>query len=413
MTTFKIGALCSLINHPYNINNTNVKISALAQMTPPIMVISEILNPDDKFDTESGEKKQQQLKCIFYSHKTNKYESFWFYTTQLKLIGNSSEEPNLQNDEFSKNDINLLAIGIKYLRSSNITELKSNFILKQVVLKSCDLELGKKKTTFEEEDSRAKSKISAHLDFLPPVMTVIDVKLNDDKIKYDDKNGNQKKIATNFLVKCKWFNSNSSTFSEDFLPIESLDIIDLNSSMVKEISECISEKKLIEFTYGSTIILDSGIELKQTFIQPIELIFNHYKYKLKYYDFFKSTYSEEDVSKISMKKLLNSEDFVTNQTPRYDSVKLDFVTTDNFEFNIEEFYRITYKDAHDRISKRVIYVKDFIKNKVIIADCLLRNGEERHFQTKKENVLKIEELDQSIFNKKSKSVIQENSGKQH
>ena len=50
-----------------------------------------------------------------------------------------------------------------------------------------------------------------------------------------------------------------------------------------------------------------------------------------------------------------------------------------------------------RITKRVIHITDFVKGKVIIADCLLRKGEIRHFKTGKESVLKIEELDQDLF----------------
>lgn len=397
MTAFKIGSLCSLINHPYTLENTNVKISALAQMTPPIMVIVEFLTPDFNFDTESGDKKKKQVKCIFYSHKTNKHETFWFNIDQLKLISDNSFAAKLQSKELSENEKNMLEIGIEYLKTLSIKEIKDQFLLKQVVLKSCDLELGKKKTTFEEEDSKAKSKINAHLDFLPPVMTVIDVKVNDEKIKYDSKNGNQKKIASNFLLKCRWFNPNSSTFSEDFLPIESLDLVELNSELLKEINDCINDKKLIEFTYNCPLELSSGIDIQNTFIQPIELIFNHYKYKLKYYDFLKSVYSEVDLFEVTIDDLKDSEDFVIGKTPRYDAAASDFLTTNNFEFTISQFYRITYKDAQDRVTKRVIYITEFIKNKVVIADCLLRNGEERHFQVKKENLLRIEELDQTFF----------------
>jgi hypothetical protein len=143
--------------------------------------------------------------------------------------------------------------------------------------------------------------------------------------------------------------------------------------------------------------LDSKLELRQTLIQPTELIFNHYKYKLKYYDFFKSVYLEVDIFKIINMNFIDLEDVVIHRTPRYDVAKSDFITVDNFVFNISEFYRITYKDAQDKISKRIIYVTDFIKNKVVIADCLLRNGAERHFNLKKESILKIEELDQKIF----------------
>ena len=389
MTSFKIGSLCSIENHPYTINTANIKISALAQMTPPIMVVTEILNPDDKFDSDSGDKKNKQLKCIFYSHKTSKYENSWFDINQLKLIYQREIQP--------ENEDNVIKTGIKYLKNFSIQQIKDEFLIKQVLLKSCDLELGKKKTTFEQDDFKTRSKINAHLDFLPPVMTVIDVKLNEEKIKYDAKDGTQKRIASNFLLKCKWFNPNSSIFSEDFLPIESVDIVKLDIANIEMINNCINENKLFEFSYDTPIKLESGLTLNHTFIKPIEITFNHYKYKLKYFDFFIGLYSEMDVENIIIKNIKNHEDIILNKIPRYDKSQSDFISTDDFTFNINEFYRITYKDVQSRITKRVIHITDFVKGKVIIADCLLRKGEIRHFKTGKESVLKIEELDQDLF----------------
>ena len=77
---------------------------------------------------------------------------------------------------------------------------------------------------------------------------------------------------------------------------------------------------------------------------------------------------------------------------------MKFVTIEGDVFIVNQFYRIVYKDAQDRITERVIYITDFIKNKVLIADCLLRNGEERHFKIHKDNLLKIEILEQDFFN---------------
>lgn len=413
MSNFIIGSLCSIKNHPFTVNNTDITISALAQMTPPVMVITEILNPDYKFDTDSRDENKMQLRCIFYSHKTGKYESFWFNSNQLKLIFQENTQLDdrvmIENVDFSENDKELLQSGIKHLKGSNIKLIKNLFLQKQVVLKSCDIELGKKKTTFEEENLKAKSKINAHLDFLPPVMTVIDVKCNEEKIKHNSKDGKQKKIMSNFQLKCKWFNPNLNTFSEDFLPIESVMMINMDNSIIEELSRCIIEKKLFEFSYDIPLVLECGNELHRTLIQPIELTFNHHKYHLKYYDFFKSAYDKTDVSKIDIRELMNLNVIISNKLPRYEK-DFGFLTTDEFVYKTGHFYRITYKDTQDKISKRVIYVLQYVVDKVIIADCLLRDGAERHFKPSSSNILKIEELYQSLFD--LKKGLSQNSNRQ-
>lgn len=397
MFTLKIGSLCSTLNHPYTFNNSNVKISGLAQMTPPIMVIIEILNPDFKFDSESGELKKQQVKCAFYSHKSNKYESLWFMSDQLKLISSQPLEEGTDDPKISENDNALRNSGIAYLKDFNLKELKLDYINKRVIFKSCDIELGKKKITFEEQQGKERIRTSAHLDFVSPVMTVLDVKLNDEKIKYDGKTGYQKKITSNFLVKCKWFNPHSNAFSEDFLPIESIEIVESQTEILEKLN--INEKILIKHPHSITL-RSSNLKVDFTFIQPLELVFKHYKYVLKYKDLLRSSYDEVELNRIGVEEFYEPkyiENFVTRKTPRYNKTDSKFEIPEEFAFVIGEFYRITYRDAQENVTIRIIYVTDFEIGKVLIADCLFRNGEQRHFKPTKENLLKVEELNQDFF----------------
>ena len=52
MSNFQIGDLISLKNHPYSLNQ-KTKIGANALMTPPLMVVTEILK-QNKFNPDSG-----------------------------------------------------------------------------------------------------------------------------------------------------------------------------------------------------------------------------------------------------------------------------------------------------------------------------------------------------------------------
>lgn len=395
MKKIKIGDLYSLKNHPFELNLTDVKISALAPMTPPILVVSEILNSPKEFDPETGVEKQKQIKCIFYSHKSHRFEDIWFDINILKEI---AKEEEVENTVDTNGEIKTsTSFKIEYPKSLSIDFIKEKFLHKQVILKSCEYELGKLKSTFIKTDNKSSQKINAHLDFLPPVLTVIDVKINDEKLNYNTKTGNLRKLASIFLLKCKWYNPSSGSFSEDFIPIETVKIIKTESSL-QNISNLIRDKEFIKQNLKDSIILENGLQLNHTYRQPLELIFNHYKYKLKYYDFFKSITSEMDLSEFVIDddsaKLV---DFIIKKVPEYDSNNEKFNSVNEFDFDERKYYRITYKDTFDRITVRIIYIKKFVPKKIIIADCLLRNGEERHFRVSDSSILKIEVLEQKYF----------------
>lgn len=402
MTKIKLGELYSLKNHPFEIDVTDVKISALAQMTPPVLVVSEILNSQKEYDTESGKEKFKQVKFIFYSHKTHKFENFWIDINHVKKIEKSNVEIVLEKNEeiktFKENGVK--SDIVNYPKSTSLDELKDKFLNNQVILKSCDYELGKIKTTFVKTDNKSSQKLNSHLDFLPPVLTVIDVKLNDEKIGYNAKSGNLKKIASNFLLKCKWFNPVNCCFSEDFIPIETIQIVEKNDSL-NIISELISKKIFFRNIFENHIKFESGQVLDHSYIQPLELIFNHYYYKLKYFDFFKTKYSEINLSKLNInnvEEFIDLSDLVIDKIPEYKISIEEFISVREFTFERGEYYRITYKDLQERITKRVILVKEFIPEKIVIADCLLRDGEERHFRiVEGGGILKIEVLDSKYF----------------
>lgn len=406
MTKIKIGDLVSLKNHPFSLGSDNVKISALASMTPPIFVVSEIMNSIKEFDGETGEEKPKQVKCLFYSHKSHKFENYWFNVKQLKLISRFDWEYNEEdknNDLANKKgelntslDSNLSDIGIEYPKSVLLNDLKYHFLNQQVILKSCDYELGKTKTTFSKIDNKSSQKVNSHLDFLPPVLTVIDVKLNDEKISFNTKSGNQKKITSYFLLKCKWYNPLLGSFSEAFIPIETVKVVPETNSL-DLVSDFITSKAFFRQEFDNHIVLNCGIVIDHSYIQPTELIFNHYKYKLKYYDFFKNKFSEIDLLEIDFDgENIELSDLITERIPEYHTKLQEFTNVKDFVFEKDQYYRITYRDLQDKITRRVIYVKEFIKDKVIIADCLLRDGEERHFRLDG-GILKIEVLESKFF----------------
>ena len=287
----KLGDLCSLKNHPYEKDVKKVQISAFASMTPPILVISEILNPPKEHDIETGLPKSKQVRGIFYCHKNHRFESIWVNLRELKLIKENELITNSKgNDKEFGNEEEVITRGFilqKFPRSSSLESMKEKFLNKQVILKSCDLELGKLKTTFSQTDSKPSQTVKAHLDFLPPVLTVIDVKINDEKITFNPKSGNLKKISSAFLLKCKWYNPLQGSFWEDLIPVEAVDVVDI-ATTVEQVSRLIDTKEFIKQDLKEELVLESGVILQYTYRQPTKLVFKHYKYLVIYYDFFLS-----------------------------------------------------------------------------------------------------------------------------
>lgn len=403
MMKIRLGNLYSLKNHPYEKEVENVKIAGYASMTPPILVISEILNPPKEHDIETGIPKSKQIKGIYYCHKNHKFESLWVNVMELKLIrenAGSDDEDEIEIATADSEEIRTNGLGLqKYPKSISLEEIKKSFLHQQVILKSCDLELGKLKTTFQSTENKPSEKTTAHLDFLPPVLTVIDVKPNEEKITYNPKSGNLKKISSVFLLKCKWYNPLSGSFSEDFIPIEAVDIVE-NVDTVDHVSRLLISKEFIKQPLKENIELESGKKIRYTYAQPIKLIFKHYKYLVKYYDLFRSQICEVSLSKFIVDDdSLKLQDLILHKIPEYDGLTQTMSNVEDYTFIIENFYRITYRDIHNTITVRIIFIKKVIPKTIIIADCLLRGGNERHFRFKEESLLKIEVLDQSYFHK--------------
>lgn len=392
----RLGDLYSLKNHPYSIDSNKIKIAGLATMTPPIMVISEILNSPKQHDIETGLIKSGQVRCMYYCHKNHKFENLWFSMSDIKLIDEDNTKGTDRDDQINEEIVTKNVVLNKFENPSIIEEIKNKFLNKQVILKSCDLELGKLKTTFSQTEYKSSDKITAHLDFLPPVLTVIDVKLNDEKKSFNPKSGNLKKIYSVYLLKCKWYNPLSGSFSEDFIPIETvqeIQIIDLNP-----IKEAINKKYIYRYDLSKDILVESQKSLKHIYVQPLEIIFNHYKYEVRCYDIFRDKYAKIDLYNFVLgEDFLTIDDFIMEKIPEYIKDLEDYTKVQDYIFEKNNFYRIIYRDLQGNTTKRIIYVKEFIQNKVVIADCLLRKGEERHFRIDDSAILKLEVLNQNFF----------------
>lgn len=257
MESFKIGDIVSSNQHPYFETYQESIISGEHLMTPPMMVVVEVLLIlKNEHSEESGEKILEEgmanCKCIWFSSKTYQFEDHWFYSNQLKHI----KEKKRNSDEIE------LKVGAT------------------VSLKTIKLELKKKKSSLSVEhsynESKDKKSITSLLSFVSPVMQVLQIKKTESKeIKFDMKSGKQKRFYPKTEVKCKWFNPSADKFTEKFLPLEVLLVLPM-----------IGNKKIDEI---NMVIYNRGILVtEQTLFRPSAIYFRSGFYLLSGFDFIKN-----------------------------------------------------------------------------------------------------------------------------
>ena len=382
MDKLNIGDLVSLKSHPFNIFNESL-IGAFVDNTPPIMVISEVLK-SNSYDTESEEvdtetnkvkKLPNQYLCYFYSSKTSSFEKHWFKQNEIKKI-DSDIETNQEKVTKTEDKVSLL------------NKYKDNL----VVLKSADLELSKKKTTWSRTKEEDINKTQAFLEFLSPVMTVIDVVENQNfnKDRVNPKNGEIKRESCKFLLKCKWFNPIKQTFSEEIIPYKILQLVEFNSNKIESMENGINTKNVFQLIEKDLNISleNSRYSFNKYIIELKEVVIQNHLMKI----FYKNLINNKIESKIIENlEIIDSEkefkQFVDSEFPNYSNS--EYNNPLKLEWQKDKFYKIDYLDKKGKFTTRIITnckVEEFETEddekdvKFVIANCLLRDGKIRHFR---------------------------------
>lgn len=356
---YKIGDILVLKNHPFFTNQTNITLQGDASFTPPLMIVIEVLNDykflNDKSEYDEGtgfiKPNPNQVRCLFYSHKTHKFESSnWFPTFQLRKV-------DIETDTIKETDTKEL-------------------LGKSVILRTWKTEIDKKKSTLKQSSfsgNKENTVTTAHLSFLPPVMTIIGFKKAEDikESNYDKKTGNKKREISNFQLKCKWFNPQTDSFSEDFFPVEALTILpEIDTSIIE---------KLAEMQY---FVFEN--ETKRLLAKPLELFFNHCYYELRYFDFISNLEERIEVTKL-VGNVTPVGSFFTEIFPKIEVEQNDNDATikakitkqkyKEFEKSDGKYFRMKYEDSNKNITTRTICNISKINELYFKADCKLRNAE--------------------------------------
>lgn len=376
MNKYQIGNLVSLKNHPFSLNS-DTKIGANALMTPPIMVVTEILY-QKKYNSDSEEKENlpMQVLCTFYNSKNSSYERHWFKANEIIEIIKEEELEGIEKKDMS---------------ADNHSSLKTNYNNNLVVLLSADAELGKKKISWSKDKDDEKFRIESYLDFLPPVMTVLDIVENDKFLKdrRNSEDGELKKDSSKYLLKCKWFNPTKQTFSEELIPYKIVEKVSVDFDKLEVIKAGISGENLFKIPKEIQLEASKKTIFNFSLVEIKDIILLNHRVKILYKDLLLNKVESSFLEKIDLvKSNLRFEDIIGEKYPDYSSRSYNNIH--NLQWEINKFYKINYIDKKGRFTSRIITncektefeTEDGEKEIFIIANCLLRNGHIRHFKLK-------------------------------
>lgn len=354
------GTLMSYITHPYNQNLTSVKISGNPEYTSPILVIKEV--KDKSFDSSSGRDNGHQLNCIYYSSVEGKFVEKWISNKLVSAITYSTNNL-LENINF-KNELEQKGSDLTIRNYEKL--IKDSYISKKVVLKSVDIELTKIKVNRTKENGELVE--TNHLEFLPPVMSIIGFRWIDDKNKFCSKTG-----LPLIELKCNWYNSKLKIFSELHFTCETLftikEAVELSGAdLLKEISESLETNRMYSLRLEKPFDLevedainDPKIKICNSIATSQAMIFKHYFYLMSYYDLVEQ---KKNTIKIdSVFSSLNDSDFYGQKFPGYKSGRNSKVT--DCDFKISDYFLINYTDTFGNFTRRIIKIlatSIYIKN---------------------------------------------------
>ena len=379
----------------FNTNNfidSSILIGANHEYTSPFLIVYEVKK--EKYHSSiSNINLGSIVHTIYYNSKAGKFERKNFNSNALNYVNIKSSEDKSSEDKSSEHILTSIEINNIDLDKFE-SEFYNNYYNKLVILKSVDLELKKRAIKETNDLDNAKFTTSAHLEFLPPTMTIIGYKFSDEKKKICEDTGDIK-----LEFKCKWYNSATKIFSEEFLPYQVLALIKNHEELNKKIKllpELIKSKKIIQIALENPIVFKNregeptGEEISYELLKPHSIAFYHYYHQLLVKLLFSDKIRKQKIE-IDY-KICNDVFGVKYQK---DEDKISF-----YVFIPNEYYLIKYKDKNNNITKRIIRVNNiyslvifndmqpisneqisqYYNNLKVEANCLLRRGEIRNFR---------------------------------
>lgn len=326
-----IGAIVALKSHFYSQDNDteNVYLTGEPLLNSPLMIVVEVLQETKGQSGVSKRKESDQVpnyryKCMWYSSKQHQFLEVWISPDFLKLIVPYDQTTDI-SDQYSQPGIT-------------------------VEFRTAQIELGKKKSTLQKSLKEEEGyKITAHLSFVSPILQVIDVKENTStSSKIDTKKNHGAKLASNYLIKCRYYNPVSDKHSEVFIPIEALSLVINDDAKISRIKEAIQERKFLKMDNG-------GI------LRPHKLHFRSGRFYLQAFDYIKSKDVSPNVNDIPPFSL--ADNYFTDQLPlfRQDNTRILVSRIDKKgmeellkKIGTQRYLHIRYEDFKEIVTQRTV-----------------------------------------------------------
>lgn len=292
----------------------------------PVMMVEEIqINSKTEYRSEDGversKKHEQNCKCIWYNHRSGEFKEEWFKSKYLIKL--SDGESNLIPSNSKMDYLEILKNEI-----GTVVRLINHDVESDKHLKASIIEKGVKNINYR--------KLERENQFCAPQMTIIDIKTNDrNKDIYDKNSGIKTKAASEFLVKCRWFNISVNKYSEKYLPYQ---LLIKNTPVAEEtlgdIKYAIKEEKYIK-------VPNKGL------FEPIHILNNGGKIQLAAYNYVLNKEQLVDLSEILKPEVL--EDF---SGPKAPTIKED---ESEYHYFSKEDLISSYKKIYDNHLVRFSY----------------------------------------------------------
>lgn len=367
-----IGSIVSTYAHPYDHKNNYALITNYANFTPPLMVVVE-KKFGAKYNNVTGDDEDNDTyKCLYYSTSKGGLEENWFKRKEIKFINEGSSE------FFTTH------------KDSLIEKLKRDYFGELAILCTVDLELKKKKIWSDTDGELTKLKINNLLDYLPPLGTIIDFKLNEDYQRYSDKDKKISYRKSKILVKLRWLNNATAKFSEEYFPMVSLKLVKKSELTLRNYNS----KSHYNLEHKTPVIINNKIQLIKSPLRFHDVIWKHYYYIYRFKDLF-----TQQIRVFKPKLLFQIKELISTESTQreklleatdmqYRNISSFFSEAKKTDFE-KKWFEIQYADKNQRNSKRIIYIDEVLvetlevdikrPNIYLKANCLLRGGESRHF----------------------------------
>lgn len=309
MSKYCIGDIVSLRTHPFSELSNNIIISGEHLMTPPTMIITEIISRV----SEDDENREDRYKCIWFSSKKNNFPSYWFSESDLKPV--------------------------KETASKQVIPIVTGSL---VSLKNLRIEMGKRRSYLQIDSKLSGGKtqtssISAHMIFISPVMLVVDIN-NHDSTKLPKGHSQKDKIFPSQIVKCKYYNAAQEKYSEEFLPIEVLSALESVPDKLIESLEQIIEQS-------------SYLLTKNSILKPINTYCKSGIYFIGAYDSIRMQNRDIELANLTEFKIIKSPFIDT--APSYSIVIEQGIKLLKQGLNVEDFVKAAIADPE----KKFLFIK--------------------------------------------------------